>query len=136
MKIAIFLPLLLNFIICSSNKKPNQWSDESIPPPTTATNSPSFPTNVPVQTWPTDAVPWPPTMSPYPTIVPHIITTGSSKKKLSKAVIITIAVLSAAFLAAVIFAIIFIVRRIRINRLNQYRGILISLSESDLAKTE
>ena len=128
-----------NLIRCSLYKKNNQWSDESIPPPTTPTNTPSFPTQMPpLQTWPTEPIAWPPTMSPYPTIVPHIITTGSSKKKsFSKTVIIiTVAVLSAVFVAAIVFAIIMIIRRIRANKLRQYNGILNSISESDLAKTE
>lgn len=138
MKSILVFAMLLNLIHCSLYKKNNQWSDDSIPPPTTPTNTPSFPTQMPpLQTWPTEPIAWLPTMSPYPTIAPHIITTGSSKtKSFSKTIIITIAVLSAVFVAAIVFAIIMIIRRIRANKLSQYNGILNSISESDLAKTE
>ena len=122
--------ILLDFICCSQSKIANQWPDDTHQLPTT-------PTNTPLQTWPTDPIPWPPTMSPYPTVAPHVITTGSSKKKsISKVVIITIAVLSAVFLAAIIFSIIMIIKKVRAGKLSQYKEMLNSLSVSDLAKTE
>ena len=130
--------ILLDFICCSQSKIANQWPDDTHPLPTTPTNTRSFPAIMtPLQTWPTDPIPWPPTMSPYPTVAPHVITTGSSKKKsISKVVIITIAVLSAVFLAAIIFSIIMIIKKVRAGKLSQYKEMLNSLSVSDLAKTE
>lgn len=130
--------LFFYFIVFSTSKQLKQWSDDSIPPPTTPTNTPQWPSfKHPSQSWPTDAPAWPPTMSPYPTAIPHIATTGNSKKKkLSPLIIAAIAVGSAIFVGAIVFGIIMLIRRFKLIKESNYGSILVALSDTDLSKTE
>ena len=112
------------------------WSDFTLPPPTTATASPSYPpTHPPTQSWPTNPAIWPPTMSPYPTMQPHdvITPTESGKSPLSIGAIVGI-VVSCVVAAAIIIAIVVYVVLKRRNNSKSVKGsfsLLTSLNDQN-----
>lgn len=104
----LFLSIFFSLSL-SSNNKQDSFIDISIPPPTTPTGTAPYPSErPPKQTWPTDPIPWPPTMSPYPTKVPHTI---PSKYKLSSGAIAGIVIGCVGFVSIVVSVAIFYVKK-------------------------